>query len=124
MLVPDHLPAVLRKTISICVPKRWNLVCFRPQTLTAQRSLPWDVFSLNMGKLDIWPRVTLDSRLKQQPQSTVCCRSFPAREPREILGQVHFSGALFARSERVVQEQNPITDTPILRDRYTDPRSG
>ena len=34
------------------------------------------------------------------------------REPREILGQVPLSGALFARSERVVQEQNPITDTP------------
>ena len=33
-------------------------------------------------------------------------------EPREILGQVPLSGALFTRSERVVQEQNPITDTP------------
>jgi len=37
--------AVLRKTISICVP---NVGIFRvpsdPQTLTAPEKLPWDVF--------------------------------------------------------------------------------
>lgn len=50
---------------------------------------------------------------EQQPHSTVALpKVLTPGEPRGILDHVPLSGAFFTRSERVVQEQNPITDTP------------
>ncbi len=56
MLVPRLIAAVLRKTISFCVPTVGIFACFRPSNAHSPREVALGFISLNMGKLDIWPQ--------------------------------------------------------------------